>query len=164
MKKKIKCLHCGQAFIPNPWVKNHRYCSEAGCQRARKAKWKREKMAKDPDYKETQSKYYKQWKQARPGYDREYRRNHPEYVKRNRELQVERDKRRRQKAALARERNLAKVDAPNREKPIKTGIYSLVPWGKEGLAKVDAVMVKITEIERQSPVFCNLAKGYHAEI
>ena len=32
---KVRCAHCGCRFIPNPRIKNQRYCGSIQCQRAR---------------------------------------------------------------------------------------------------------------------------------
>ena len=38
------CIHCGRNF--NPRVKGQRYCSNKSCQRARRARWQRNKIAR----------------------------------------------------------------------------------------------------------------------
>ena len=90
-----KCIHCGRSFRANPRVKNHNYCNDKACQRARRALWQREKMAKDIDCRDNQRQYEKEWQARHPGYYRNYRAKHSQYVKRNRLQQVRRDARRR---------------------------------------------------------------------
>ena len=51
MNSVIPCTHCGRLFAPDPRVKNQRYCGEKDCQRVRKRKWQKEKLATDDDYK-----------------------------------------------------------------------------------------------------------------
>lgn len=53
------------------------YCSEAGCQKARKNSWRREKYKADPDYRANQRDSTAAWLETRGGaavYYREYRR------------------------------------------------------------------------------------------
>ena len=50
MKTENRCAHCRQVFVPNPRVKNQKYCGRQICQNARKAKWQRQKMALDSGY------------------------------------------------------------------------------------------------------------------
>jgi hypothetical protein len=47
-----RCDHCKRKFTPHPAVKKQRYCKSADCQRARKRMWQKEKLKKDPDYRE----------------------------------------------------------------------------------------------------------------
>ena len=46
---EIPCVHCGKFFIPRNRDQN--YCTDADCQRARKAAWQRYKMKTDVDYR-----------------------------------------------------------------------------------------------------------------
>jgi hypothetical protein len=41
--------------FPHPAVLNQQYCGSADCQKARKRKWQKEKLARDPDYRENQA-------------------------------------------------------------------------------------------------------------
>ena len=59
MKLMIKCANCGRMVPANPRVKNQTYCNRKTCQRVRKNKWKQNKMASDPDYKNDQRDYHK---------------------------------------------------------------------------------------------------------
>lgn len=106
MNQKIRCANrdCRCFFLPNPRVKNHRYCGKKDCQRARKKHWQRQKMKDDPKYQEDQQDSQQCWMEQNPGYWCNYRNEHPEYVKRNRLLQKNRDQKRCK-------RNLAKMDA-----------------------------------------------------
>lgn len=85
------CVNCSKKFKPNPRVKNQAYCNKEECQRARRAKRQKEKMAKDPDYKDNQKRCHKEWLTKHPEYYREYRKRHPDYVERNRILQQRRN-------------------------------------------------------------------------
>ena len=102
------CIHCGRAFQPNPRVRNHSYCNAKTCQRARRSRWQREKMAKDIDYRDNQKQYYQEWQSRYPGYYRAYRAKHPEYVKRNKLQQLRRNNSRRKKSS---DKMIAKMDS-----------------------------------------------------
>lgn len=104
MKTIDQCAHCRQVFIPNPRVKHQEYCGHQICQKARKAKWQRQKMALDSDYRLNQKDAQQQWQEKHSGYWDKYRQSHPEYCQRNRQLQKLRDAKRR---AV----RLAKMDA-----------------------------------------------------
>lgn len=132
MSHMIRCAYCRRLFRPNPRVKNQHYCSEKSCQRARKNRWQREKMATDPDYQANRRESQKKWLKRNRGYWRKYRSRHPDYCKRNRLLQRGRDTKRRFQ-------NLAKMDASEQPLSIKAGTYYLLPR----LAKMDALAHKV---------------------
>lgn len=133
MNRMIRCAHCGRRILSNPRVKEQRYCSQQACQRARKTRWQREKMATDLDYQLNQRDCRNDWNTRNPGYWRRYRSRHPDYVNRNRLLQRGRDRRR---------RDLAKMDALAEISPVKPGSYYLIP-AKGDLAKMDALSQKV---------------------
>ena len=87
----FRCACCKRVLPRNPRVKQQRYCGSAACQRARKAKWQREKMSEDRDYQATQRESQRLWQQNNPDYWRQYRRNNCDYRRRNRLLQRARD-------------------------------------------------------------------------
>ena len=87
MKTNDRCAHCRQVFIANPRVKNQRYCDRQICQHARKAKWQRQKMALDSDYRLNQKDAQHQWQEKNADYWDKYRQSHPQYCERNRQLQ-----------------------------------------------------------------------------
>lgn len=132
MNELIRCAHCRCLFLPNPRVKNQSYCSLPGCQRARRAKWQREKMKTDPDYHDNQQRCRKQWAEANRSYWRDYRRTHPQYTLQNLILQRGRDR------AL----RLAKMDVSDPALPVKPAAYYLIPQ-RCNLAKMDALTQKI---------------------
>jgi len=133
MDKMHRCTNpsCRRNFLPNPRVKNQRYCNRKDCQRVRKTLWQREKMANDPDYKATQRDCRKRWLKQNPDYWREYRIRNPQYTEHNRLLQKKRDRKRRLD-------NLAKMDALERVSRLESGTYYLMPEGVD-LAKMDAL-------------------------
>ena len=135
----IACFHCGRTFTPRN--RNQYYCSQAPCQRARKAAWQRRKMKTDPEYRTGHKMSQHKWLNSRPDYWKDYRRRHPEQVERNRMLQTIRD--RRQRASVAGDEIvLAKMDAGKRCDFEPVGRFWLVPL----LAKMDARKVGIYTI------------------
>lgn len=137
MNQKIRCANpsCRRLFLPNPRVKNHRYCDKEACQRVRKRRWQRQKMKDDPDYRDNHRDSQQSWIENNPDYWRRYRSQHPEYVERNRLLQKERDRKRRIG-------DLAKMDASEQISLVKPGTYYLIP-AKGNLAKMDTLSQKI---------------------
>lgn len=136
MSCMIRCAHCGRHFIPNPRVKNQRYCGRKECQRARKTLWQREKMRTDSEYQANQWESQRSWQESNPGYWKRYRMRNPGYTVRNRILQRHRDKRHRLK-------DLAKMDAlEDLFSSVKAGSYYLITQG-ENLAKMDALTQKV---------------------
>lgn len=134
------CINCRRGFKANPRVKNQNYCSGKACQKARRARWYREKMAKDPDYRDNQKRCREQWQQSNPDYYQNYRTRHPEYVNRNRILQIKRDIRRRKKDSGL----LAKIDALTKELyPRKGRLYKLIPQPGNMLANIDSLIFNI---------------------
>lgn len=133
MGQKIRCANsdCRRLFLPNPRVKNHRYCDKKDCQRARKTRWQRQKMKADPLYQKDQRDAQQCWMEQNPHYWRRYRSQHPEYGKRNRLLQRERDRKRRIY-------NLAKMDVSESISLIEPGPYYVI-FAKEDLAKMDTL-------------------------
>ena len=129
---KVRCAHCGCRFIPNPRIKNQRYCGSIQCQRARKASWQRRKLATDPDYQADKKEGQRDWQIRNPGYWQSWRLRHPEYVERNRMLQQKR-----------RRRHVAKMDALKQLLETKTGSYYILPEHEGMVAKMDASTLKV---------------------
>ncbi len=135
MSAKIKCKNCRRVIQkPNRRIKNQNYCRRKACQRARKRKWQRRKMAKDDDYRQNQNGSRNQWLEKNPDYYQNYRETHPDYTDRNRELQKKRDANRRQS-------NLAKMDPLTQINNKNTDSYFIFS-AKEDLAKMDALIPK----------------------
>lgn len=130
---KVRCAHCGCRFVPNPRIKNQRYCGSIQCQRARKTSWQRQKLATDPDYQANKKEGQRAWRISNPEYWQNWRLGHPEYVQRNRMLQQKRRHR----------RAVAKMDALKHLLEVETGSYYILP-GHEGMvAKMDASALKV---------------------
>jgi len=137
------CIHCRKSFNPNPRIKNQKYCNEKECQKARKAKWQREKMAKDLDYKSNQKACQQQWQRGQPDYYRDYRAKHPEYVERNKLLQITRNAKRRKDGLV---RLIAKMDALNSICSMRKWLFKLVPQDSM-IAKMDSLIVKLVAVQ-----------------
>ena len=150
MKPKNRCVHCRRLFIVNPRVKDQKYCSRDTCQRARKSRWQKRKMATDADYRQNQKDSQKLWQTQHPDYWRQYRHRHPQYCERNRMLQKQRDTKRRAQ-------HLAKMDALKRLKSINPGTYYLIPC-MGNLAKMDVLTQKIKVIPEGYNNFCATCK------
>jgi hypothetical protein len=122
-----RCCHCGHLFDPHPRAKQkQRYCSNKECQRARKSKWQKHKLATDPDYKANQRACQADWHRRHPGYYREFRKEHPPYCRRNTFLQSLRN---------AKARVIAKMDE-FKPAPLKDpGFFYILPL----IAKMDAL-------------------------
>lgn len=101
------CQHCKEPFSRYKNRKNQNYCSKEECQRARKAKWKREKAKKDAAFKQYTRQVNRDWRAKSAGYYKAYRKRNPEKAERNRILQRVRNEKRKTKA----QKEMAKVDA-----------------------------------------------------
>jgi hypothetical protein len=132
MNRQSRCAHCRRRYVPNPRVKTQRFCSNKPCQKARKAKWQRNKMATDPDYQANQRDAKQAWQSRHRDYWRHYRHQHSDYCERNRLLQTHRD-------AIRRAKPLAKMDASVTPSFLKLGTYHIIPATGEPLAKMDAL-------------------------
>ena len=130
MRVMISCAHCGRRVIADPRVKNQRYCGEKVCQRARKRKWQKEKLAKDSDYNENQRACQSQWHRLHPGYYRKYRQDRPRYCERNALLQ---------RCRNANARVIAKMDELKPAPVDRPGAFLLFPL----IAKMDASPQKV---------------------
>lgn len=139
----IPCVNCGTFFISRNCKQN--YCSEPGCQRARKAVWQRYKLKRDDDYRAQQHLSHQKWLQRNPGYYRSYRRRNPDKVQRNRALQIIRNRRNRQRFSSKKLPNdplIAKMDARKSCPFNMVGQFYLVPL----IAKMDVSRVNIYTI------------------
>jgi len=133
-----RCPHCKRKFFPHPAVVHQRYCGSADCQRARKRIWQKEKLIRDPDYRENQAAAQSAWCKRNRDYWRQYRKSHPAYHEKNRLRQRERNRQRRM---------IAKMDEQQAKTAVAPGRYRLVPlYGK--IAKMDELIVEIGIVSR----------------
>jgi hypothetical protein len=137
------CAGCGTRFTPRD--EHQHYCLRAGCQRARKRKWQRDKLATDMDYRLNQADAQKVWREKHPDYWRDYRTRHPGYLERNRTEQRRRNGLRKKRAAssapLQSEPVIAKMDAG---RPFKSGTYRIIPLDGSLIAKMDSAIVELS--------------------
>jgi hypothetical protein len=136
------CLCCKELFHPHPAVHDQQYCGDPECQKVRKRKWQKEKLAKDSDYRANQAEAQRQWQRRNKDYWRKYRERHPAYTERNREGQKERNRRRRPGPVIA------KMDELKGKTLIPSGRYRLVPFCNRGIAKMDELIVELGVISR----------------
>ena len=128
------CLVCGESFEPCRTVKNQRYCSKLECQRERKRRWQRAKLADDPDYRGNRADSQRRWRENNRDYWRKYRKSHRAYVKKNRKRQRERNARCRNAIHL-----IAKMDASDPASPVVSLPCELVISRKDLIAKMDVI-------------------------
>ena len=136
------CLCCKKRFKPHPAVPDQEYCSDSECQKTRKRKWQKEKLANDSDYRANQAEAQKQWRSRNRDYWKRYREKHPAYTESNRIGQRERNRRRR----LGKE--IAKMDELKGKPLVPSGRYRLVPFCNQGIAKMDELIVELGVISR----------------
>ena len=145
MEKVCKC--CQRDFTPYHTVPDQEYCSQSACQRERRNRWRRKKLADDKDYKGNQYDAQKRWRQKNMDYWQRYRDSHPDYVSRNRQKQKYRNNRRKLKTEASTTSTLiAKSDELTHRNKITSGYYSLVPTRCDVIAKSDELIVKIDVI------------------
>ena len=143
MKRVCRC--CGGWFAPRVNVANQQYCSRRICQNARRQRWRKQKLLTDPDYKADQYAAQKRWCEKNPDYWKHYRDCHPDYGQRNRNMQKQRNRNRRRPPTDPGDM-IAKRYALNRQKGIKSGLYTLLPVVGQMIAKSDALLVKLDVI------------------
>lgn len=141
------CQHCQCRLIPNPRVKNQRYCGKADCRRAWKREWQRNKKKNDSEYEANQKSAQRAWRKRNPEYWREYWKRNPARAERNRLKQKERMRELRRRKATASGEMFAKMDSivPGKSSPgaIPPGLYSLGHIVDGKFAKMDSIIVEI---------------------
>lgn len=145
--KSIPCLCCGTFFVPRN--KDQKYCSKPDCQRKRKARWQRQKLATDPAYKEDQRLANNKWLENNLDYWEKYRKRNPEKAERNRILQKVRNMKKQeiQASKPSKSVGIAKMDARKPCNDNLSGEYWLVPT----IAKMDVRKVFIACVPGNSP-------------
>ena len=145
MQTTFICKHCGEEKPANPRLKgNQKFCSDAACQRARKADWHTRAMATDALYRAQQLDCLKQWRKHRPldHYQRQYRQKHPEYVEDNRKKQRIRNQKRRKTQEI-----IVKIDALDR---LKSDTYLMTPFTMDAsgkIVKMDTLLVELKSLQ-----------------
>lgn len=157
-----ECLCCHTVFSPRYNVPSQQYCSKLECQRTRKARWQRRKLAEDIDYRENQKSAQQKWMKQCKDYMRNYRKAHPEYRERDREQR--RNRRIRQSASTPQEEktvrdhpalescaanagggatgstavNMDECSRENASHTIESGIFRICSVTSDGAVKMDA--------------------------
>ncbi len=151
MQKTFICKHCKVEKAANFRLKgNQEYCGDIKCQRARKAAWQREKMARDADYRANKKESNKQWRKSRPAhrYQRQYREGHPDYVEKNRKKQRIRNKKR---STLVSVEKIVKLDTLTN---IGSNTYIMTPYKENAsgkIVKLDTLFVQLVSIQQDKP-------------
>ena len=87
-----RCRYCGKSFQPSKFQPGQLVCSAVACQKERKQDYRRQKLAKDAEYRQVCRDSARKWRSANPDYWRQYRQKRPESQQRNRERQSQRDR------------------------------------------------------------------------
>ena len=146
-----QCSACGNTFKPRPQVPDQSYCPNRDCQRTRRRRWQSAKLKNDSDYRDNQTRAHKSWSKRNPDYWKEYRELNQEYVDRNRVLQRERN-------AMRNKNAIAKMDVSESHDALPSGIYRLTPLTPDGIANMDAWIVKIDMLSGISDDLTMIAK------
>mgnify|MGYP001582911325 CR=1 FL=1 len=82
VRRKVRCVHCGKSFIPNPRLgERQKTCASEECKRLQNlAAQKRCERENHVDYYQTR----KDWHSNYPNYWKDWRKAHPDYVAKNR--------------------------------------------------------------------------------
>jgi hypothetical protein len=135
------CRSCGKELRLGAKSRQF-FCASAECQRERRRRWQQTKRKSDPDYKENQSSAQKAWAKRNSNYWSKYRSSHPNYRERNRKFQQERNRKRNSDS-------IAKMDTNRQNSQDLSGLYLMTPL-KDGIAKMDTLIVEIKVISRSS--------------
>ncbi len=103
-------------------------------------------MQGDEAYRLNQKDAQRRWSEKSPDCWKNYRENNQAYARNNREEQRRRNRCRRATQSIARE--FAKMDALPAQNYDRSGVYGLVPVQDLLFAKMDAKIVKITEVSQ----------------
>jgi hypothetical protein len=146
------CIHCKRKF--KKYRKHQEYCSDKACQRARKAKWQRDALKTNPEYREHQKQENIDWQKNNPGYWRRYFEKNPDKALRNRMLQRIRNQKKRYQTSESTAlramfnrietqdflRLIAKMDVSKISQSHTSSDFWIIPV----IAKMDALKVNIT--------------------
>lgn len=134
MKKKKRCLYCGEWFQPDPKTAKHqKACGKESCKVKRKRQAQEHWLKANPGYYKNRGIKVRKWAKEYPNYWKHYRAVHPEYTKRNRKMQYARDQKQR--------KNLAKQDAIRKKALEMLEKLRSLPYPL--LAKQDTITQKI---------------------
>ncbi len=71
---EMVCASCNRLFPLRPQSPTQTFCSDLDCQRERRRRWNKAKLASDPDYRANQLAAQQAWHARNPGYWQTYRR------------------------------------------------------------------------------------------
>lgn len=134
-----RCAACGQAFEPNPRIRNQLYCPNSMCQRERRRRWQQQKRQGDSDYRDNDIRNSKTWASENPRYWKQYRDENPDYVGRNRNLQQQRNQK--QRSAV-----IANEDVSNQFPLLPSGRYQMARILADGTIGGQTWLVEITTL------------------
>ena len=90
-----RCAFCKRPFEPSRFHPERTACSDKLCQRQRRAHSRKQKLARDPEYRAVCRDSSRKWRTNHSGYWKRYRAAKPGSVERNRIQQRQRDQRKR---------------------------------------------------------------------
>jgi len=131
-------MGCGKTFVRGARHKDQAYCGKEECRRKRRARWQKQKMISDPDYRYNHKKSQEKWMKEHPEYWKEYRQRNPEKAQRNQMMQMVRNRKLRKKEKDG-SAVIAKMDSSKLKRIKDFGTYYLVPL----IAKMDSLKVNI---------------------
>ncbi|MFO7884508.1 MAG: hypothetical protein R6U68_06780 [Desulfobacteraceae bacterium] len=149
MPEYFICQCCGRRTPRDPRVKiRQKYCGQKLCQQSRKNRWEKDRLKKDPSYRQRRNLQKSEWRKKHPAhqYQQDYRKEHPDYVEINREKQQIRNKNAQKAAPGVMGSNIVKTDALTVESPIRGGLYEILPCKTrpgENIVKTDALIVEL---------------------
>jgi hypothetical protein len=76
----MKCLFCGNSFIPSKYRPNQQVCSKPDCQHQRQVNNSKEWRTKNPDYYKTLGQD-SAWKSYRNQYSKLWKQSHKDHIK-----------------------------------------------------------------------------------
>jgi len=90
-----RCRYWERSFQPSRFQPGQTVCSQPECQKRRRADYRRQKLAADPEYLQTCLESARKWRARNPEYWRRHREEHAVAAERNRQRQRVRDQKRR---------------------------------------------------------------------
>jgi len=89
------CRYCHKTFQSSKYQPAQAVCGDADCQRRRRNDYHRQKIARDPEYRQVCVDSPRKWRERNPDYWTRYRARNPASTEQNRGRQRQRDEKRR---------------------------------------------------------------------
>lgn len=89
-----RCPFCRKQFEPSRFHLEQTVCSDKPCQQRRRCENRKQKLARDAEYRQVCRDSARKWRANHPGYWKRYRTAKPQSAERNRGRQQQRDLRR----------------------------------------------------------------------